>query len=253
MNLCLWPRKKEWMAVLLGMWGALTACPAAQMLTQEDFARQREAMVETQLKARGIKDERVLKAMLKVPRHEFVPVPLRRYAYGDHPLDIGEGQTISQPYIVAFMTEALNPQPDHRVLEIGTGSGYQAAILAELVKEVYTIEIIPSLAKRAEATLKRLGYTNVKVKIGDGYRGWKEYAPFDGILVTCAPDHVPQPLVEQLKEGGRMVIPVGRGFAQELYVLEKKGGKVIRKAVLPVLFVPMRGEAERAREGGEKP
>ena len=202
-------------------------------------------MVQQQLMARGINDARVLAAMAKVPREKFVPRESRAVSYEDGPLPIGHSQTISQPYIVAFMTEQLRPKPSDRVLEIGTGSGYQAAVLAELVADVYTIEIIEPLAKNAEATLQRLGYTNVHVKVGDGYRGWPEHAPFDAITVTCAPDHVPQPLIDQLKEGGRMIIPVGGFGNQELYLLEKKNGQLQRRAVLPVRFVPMAGEASK--------
>ena len=202
-------------------------------------------MIQQQLMTRGINDNRVLAAMAKVPREEFVPADERAAAYTDHPLPIGYDQTISQPYIVAFMTEQLQPKTNDRVLEIGTGSGYQAAILAGLVTEVYTIEIIEPLAKNAEATLDRLGYKNVHVKVGDGYKGWPEHAPFDAIIVTAAPDHVPQPLVDQLKEGGRMIIPVGQRFAQELYLLEKKNARLQQSAVLPVRFVPMAGEAEK--------
>ena len=195
--------------------------------------------------ARGIHEERVLAAMAKVPREEFVPADERAAAYADHPLPIGYDQTISQPYIVAFMTEQLQPKPSDRVLEIGTGSGYQAAVLAELVAEVYTIEIAEPLARNAEATLVRLGYKNVRMKVGDGYKGWPENAPFDAIIVTCAPDRVPRPLTDQLKEGGRMIIPVGDRFAQELYLLEKKNGQLKEGAVLPVRFVPMAGEASK--------
>ncbi len=202
-------------------------------------------MVQQQLMTRGITDARVLAAMAKMPREEFVPPESRAASYEDGPLQIGHGQTISQPYIVAFMTEQLRPKPSDRVLEIGTGSGYQAAILAGLVKDVYTIEIIDALAKDAEATLQRLGYKNVHVRVGDGYRGWPEYAPFDAITVTCAPDHVPQPLIDQLKEGGRMIIPVGGFGNQELYLLEKKNGQLQRRSVLPVRFVPMAGEAQK--------
>jgi len=203
-------------------------------------------MVQQQLVARGINNERVLAAMGKVPREEFVPLDLRTETYEDGPLPIGHGQTISQPYIVAFMTQQLQPKPSDRVLEIGTGSGYQAAILAELVSDVYTIEIVQPLAKTAEATLQRLGYKNVHIKMGDGYKGWPEEAPFDAIIVTCAPDKVPQPLVDQLKEDGRMVIPVGERFAQELYLLEKKNGQLKESVTLPVRFVPM------LRSGSEK-
>jgi len=207
---------------------------------EPDYAAARKRMV-SQLAAPGrdITNRQVLAAMASVPRHEFVPAALRSLAYGDHPLPVGFDQTISQPYIVAFMTEKLAAKPTDRVLEIGTGSGYQAAVLSVLVKEVFTIEIVEPLAQRATADLKRLGYTNVTVRAGDGYKGWPEAAPFDAIIVTCAPDHVPQPLVDQLKEVGRMIIPVGSAGNQSLYLLEKKGAKVERRAVLPVRFVPM--------------
>ena len=213
-----------------------------------DFTGERYQMVQQQLKARGVSDPRVLAAMNKVRRDEFVPPNLKGSSYADQPLPIGYSQTISQPYIVAFMTEQLRLSPKDRVLEIGTGSGYQAAILAELAAEVYTIEIIEPLAKTAEATLQRLGYKNVHVKAGDGYKGWPEYAPFDAVIVTAAPDHVPQPLIDQLKEGGRMIIPVGSGLGfQQLHLLEKKNGKLQRRAVLPVRFVPMTGEAQKPK------
>jgi protein-L-isoaspartate(D-aspartate) O-methyltransferase len=212
-----------------------------------NFAAQRQLMVQQQLMPRSIRDAGVLAAMAKVPREEFVSPDSRAASYEDGPLPIGYGQTISQPYIVAFMTEQLRPKPSDRVLEIGTGSGYQAAILAELVSEVYSIEIVEPLAKNAEATLQRLGYKNVHVKVGDGYSGWPEHAPFDAIIVTCAPDKVPQPLVDQLKDGGRMVIPVGERFAQELYLLEKKNGQLKQSATLPVRFVPMTREAETGK------
>jgi protein-L-isoaspartate(D-aspartate) O-methyltransferase len=211
-----------------------------------DFATARQRMVEEQLApGRDIRDADVLRVMATVPRHEFVPESERTHAYEDRPLPIGHDQTISQPYIVAFMTEQLAPEPSDRVLEVGTGSGYQAAVLAMLVAEVYTIEIVEPLAQTASATLKRLGYTNVFVRAGDGYRGWPEAAPFDAIIVTCAPDHVPQPLVDQLRDGGRMIIPVDEGGEQSLVLLEKKAEKVVRTAVLPVRFVPMTGEAEK--------
>ena len=210
-----------------------------------DFAAQRHRMVEQQLKPRGIKDERVLAAMAKVPREQFIPADARTDAYEDGPLPIGYDQTISQPYIVAFMTEQLRPKSSDRVLEIGSGSGYQAAILAELVADVYTIEIIEPLAKTAEATLQRLAYKNVHIKVGDGYQGWPEEAPFDAVIVTCAPEKVPQSLVDQLKEGGRMVIPVGERFAQQLYLLEKKNGQLKESATLPVRFVPMLRDRQR--------
>jgi protein-L-isoaspartate(D-aspartate) O-methyltransferase len=210
-----------------------------------DFAAQRQQMVQRQLMARGINDNRVLTAMAKVPREEFVAPESRAASYEDGPLPIRYGQTISQPYIVAFMTEQLRSKPSDRVLEIGTGSGYQAAILAELVSEVYSVEIVEPLAKTAEAALQRLGYKNVHLKIGDGYKGWPEAGPFDAIIVTCAPDKVPQPLVDQLKDDGRMVIPVGDRFAQQLYLLEKKNGQLKQSATLPVRFVPMTSEAQK--------
>ena len=199
-------------------------------------------MIQHQLTGPGrdIRDPRVLQAMETVPRHELVPEPVRADAYADSPLPIGYGQTISQPYIVAFMTEKLAPKPTDRVLEIGTGSGYQAGVLSELVKEVYTIEIVDALANRAATDLRRLGYTNVFVRSGDGYQGWPEKAPFDSVIVTCAPEAIPQPLITQLKEGGKMIIPVGpQGGIQELYLLEKHRGRVVKQAVLPVRFVPM--------------
>jgi len=223
---------------------ATTGC-GQQTPTAADFAGQRQKMVERQLKPRGINDKRVLAAMANVPREEFVPVDARADAYGDGPLPIGYDQTISQPYVVAFMTEQLRPKPSDRVLEIGSGSGYQAAILAELVADVYTIEIVEPLAKTAEATLQRLGYKNVHVKVGDGYQGWPEEAPFDAIIVTCAPEKVPQQLTDQLKDGGRMVIPVGERFAQQLYLLEKRNGQLKESVTLPVRFVPMLREGQK--------
>jgi protein-L-isoaspartate(D-aspartate) O-methyltransferase len=210
-----------------------------------DLAAQRQQMVQRQLMSRGINDARVLAAMAKVPREEFVAPESRVASYEDGPLPIGYGQTISQPYVVAFMTEQLRPKPSDRVLEVGTGSGYQAAVLAELVSEVYSIEIVEPLAKNAAATLQRLGYRNVHVKFGDGYKGWPEQGPFDAIIVTCAPDKVPQQLVDQLKDDGRMVIPVGDRFAQQLYLLEKKDGQLKQSATLPVRFVPMTSEAQK--------
>ena len=213
----------------------------------DDFAAARKRMVEYQLKApgRNITNARALSAMASVPRHEFVPAAQRSSAYADMPLPIGYGQTISQPYIVAFMTEQLDPKPTDRVLEIGTGSGYQAAVLSLLVSNVCSIEIVEPLARQAEVTLQRLGYKNVRVKVGDGYKGWPEFAPFDSIIVTCAPEHVPQPLIDQLKERGKMIIPIGPFSSQELYLLEKRDGKVHQRAVLPVRFVPMTGDQDR--------
>ncbi len=201
-------------------------------------------MVAEQIERRGVKDPRVLEAMRKVPRHEFVPEDERHEAYDDRPLPIGHGQTISQPYIVAIMTEALGLKGTEKVLEVGTGSGYQAAVLSGLAKEVFTIEIVEPLGKQAAEVLKRLGYKNVSVRVGDGYRGWREEAPFDAIIVTCAPDAVPEPLVHQLAEGGRMIIPVGpEGKAQQLVLLKKRHGKLHQQEILPVRFVPMTGEA----------
>jgi protein-L-isoaspartate(D-aspartate) O-methyltransferase len=202
----------------------------------------RERMVAGQIAARGVRDEDVLAAMRRVPRHEFVPHQLRSAAYDDRPLPIGEDQTISQPYIVALMTDVLDLSPGDKVLEIGTGSGYQAAVLAEITDQVFTIEIIESLGKRARQTLTRLGYESVHVRIGDGYLGWEEHAPFDAIIVTCAPEHIPQPLVDQLSEGGRMVIPVGPRYSQELVLVVKEEGEIHQRDIIPVLFVPMTGE-----------
>lgn len=203
-------------------------------------------MVKDQIIARGVKDPRVIKAMEKVPRHDFVPTRLRAHSYMDSPLPIGLGQTISQPYIVAFMTEALDLTAGDRILEIGTGSGYQAAVLAELVRAVYTIEILPELGECAKSTLEKLQYKNIHVKIGDGYKGWPEMAPFDAVIVTCAPEQIPAALIDQLKEGGRMIIPVGReGRVQKLVKVTKHKGKAQTQAVMDVRFVPMvEGESE---------
>ena len=212
-----------------------------------DFKAMREKMVDTQIKARGVKDPRILSAMLKIERHHFVPEQYLNSAYSDQPLPIGEGQTISQPYIVALMTELLELKGDEKVLEIGTGSGYQAAILAELVKEVYTIEIIETLASSADKRLRQLGYQNIHVKAGDGYLGWPEVAPFDALIVTAAPDHIPKPLIDQLKEGGRMVVPVGT-YTQELKKIIKRSGKIETTDVIPVVFVPMTGEGVKGKK-----
>ncbi len=201
-------------------------------------------MMEGQIVARGIKDTRVLAALRDTPRHEFVPEALRDQAYQDRPLPIGFGQTISQPYIVALMSEVLELSGDEIVLEIGTGSGYQAAVLGRLAKEVYTIEIVPELGERAERDLARLGFLNVHVRVGDGYQGWPEHAPFDAIIVTAAPQQVPQPLVDQLAVGGRMVLPVGR-WNQELVLLRRTSKGIEREKLIDVRFVPMVGEAQQ--------
>jgi protein-L-isoaspartate(D-aspartate) O-methyltransferase len=209
------------------------------------LARKREAMVRTQIQNRGVKDPRVLAAMRAVPRHLFVPQEIVNSAYEDTPLPIGEGQTISQPYIVALMTELLEAGPEDRILEIGTGSGYQAAVLSGLVREVYSIEIKEGLQRRAAETLRRLGYSNVRSLFADGYFGWPGEPPFDGILITAAVDHVPPPLLAQLKDGGRMVLPLGSPWAvQELVVVTKKGEAYTLRHVLGVLFVPMTGRAQ---------
>lgn len=211
----------------------------------DEQAARRAEMLKTQIAGRGITDPRVLAAMKKVPRHLFMPDKIRARAYEDTALPIGHGQTISQPYIVAFMTASLDLKPDCKVLEIGTGSGYQAAVFAELVEEVYTIEIIDPLGRQAGKALEEAGFPSVKIRIGDGYLGWPEQAPFDAIMVTCAPDAIPQPLIDQLAEGGRMIIPVGpRNAPQELVLIRKTDGEIQRRAVLPVRFVPMTGKAE---------
>lgn len=219
---------------------ACTSDGAALQTDVRDWDAQRRQMVEDQIRGRGIRDARVLEAMRTVPRHRFIPESERSRAYADSPAPIGYGQTISQPYIVAFMTAALGVSADHRVLEIGTGSGYQAAVLSRLATHVYSIEIVPELGKRAAETLKTAGYQNVTVMVGDGYGGWPQHAPFDRIMVTAAPDHVPQPLVQQLATGGRMVIPVGpTGGVQELLVIEKGASGIVQKRTIPVIFVPL--------------
>ncbi|MGO9113812.1 MAG: protein-L-isoaspartate(D-aspartate) O-methyltransferase [Thermoguttaceae bacterium] len=228
------------------------AKPSAETTENPRHVEARRRMVEEQLRGRDITDAAVLAAMGRIPRHRFLPKNLQDLAYDDMPAPIGQGQTISQPYIVALMTQAVRPKPESRALDIGTGSGYQAAVLAELCKEVYSIEIVKPLAESARERLAALGYKNVSVRVGDGYRGWPEKAPFDIIIVAAAPDHVPQPLVEQLAAGGRLVIPVGN-FSQELLVIEKlKDGSTRRKSIAPVRFVPMLGEAEKANTPNPK-
>ncbi|MBN2167573.1 MAG: protein-L-isoaspartate(D-aspartate) O-methyltransferase [Marinilabiliaceae bacterium] len=209
------------------------------MIMNQDYKALRKKMVEEQIINRGITSQKVVDAMLTVPRHEFVPEEYKHLAYNDSPLPIGYNQTISQPYIVGYMTEKLELNKNQKVLEIGTGSGYQAAILSQLANSVYTIEIIKPLGETARERLTKLKYNNVKVKIGDGYKGWKQYAPYDAIIVTAAPESVPLPLIEQLKDGGTMIIPIGpQGSTQYLQLLEKKDGKLEKKKLLPVRFVP---------------
>ncbi len=209
---------------------------------ERDYKTLRENMVEFQIKSRGIKDEKVLEAMREIPRHLFVSEGQKPYAYEDYPLPIGEGQTISQPYIVALMTEALQLKRDERVLELGTGSGYQAAILSKLCSEVYTTEKVDSLALQAERLFEKLGYENIKVKVCDGTEGWMEYSPYNGIIVTAGAPKIPEPLIEQLAENGRIVIPVGGSFSQDLIVGEKIKGKLIKKAICGCMFVPLIGK-----------
>ncbi len=239
------------LSICLAVAGGSSQCNRPAPTTEEKQAQselesRRRQMVDAQLKARGIQNPRVLRALGKVPRHEFVPLDLREYAYYDSPLPIGDDQTISQPYIVALMTELADPKRGDRVLEIGTGSGYQAAVLAELAGEVYTIEILASLAERARATLERLNYRNAHVRAGDGYRGWPEKAPFAAILVTAAAERIPQPLMDQLAEEGKLIIPVGGvQEVQSLMVIRRKAGRFEKQEVLPVRFVPMTGEVQK--------
>ncbi len=226
---------------------AIAVEPPRAPAEDEQFVRARERMVKQDLRRRDITDAKVLEAMGRVPRQRFVPKDLERRAYGDYPLPIGHGQTISQPYIVALMTQLAGVKAESRALDIGTGSGYQAAVLAEICKDVYSIEIVKPLAEQARKRLEDLGYKNITVRHGDGYRGWPEKEPFDVIIVAAAPDHVPQPLVDQLAPGGKLVLPVGR-FYQELVVIERdKEGKVHRRPGIPVMFVPMTGEAQERR------
>ena len=223
--------------------------PLSHSIFAEDpYVQKRQAMIENDIKGRGIKDQRVLNVMGKIPRHLFVDEHIRNRAYGDHPLPIGEGQTISQPYVVALMTEALQLKPSDRVLEIGTGSAYQAAVLAGIVKEVCTVEIRKSLAERAEKRIKDFGYANIKVKYGDGYYGWEEFAPFDAIIITAAVNHIPPPLIRQLKEGGRLILPLGSTvYYQTLTLATKRKGELNVEQMGAVAFVPMIGESEKKR------
>ena len=227
---------------------ALPALPVARGQSRAELERLRWKLVDDVLAPAGITNPRVLAAMRETPRHEFVPLELRPKAYFDMGLPIGSQQTISSPLIVSQMTQALQPEATDKVLEIGTGSGYQAAVLSPLVKEVYSIEIVEALGNKAKATLNRLGYKNVHAKIGDGYLGWPEQAPFQKIIVTCSPENVPQPLIDQLSDGGLMAIPVGERYSQTLYLFTKHGNKLEKEALLPTLFVPMTGKAEQIRE-----
>jgi protein-L-isoaspartate(D-aspartate) O-methyltransferase len=228
-----------WMPWLVAL--TAFACSSARDGDDPSFARAREEMVTTQIVARGVRDEKTLAAMRKVPRHLFVSASLAGQAYEDHPLPIGHGQTISQPYIVAFMTEALKLRGGESVLEVGTGSGYQSAVLSEIAAKVHTIEIVAPLAEEARERLQRLGYGNVSVKAGDGYLGWPEAAPFDAIIVTAAAPRVPEPLKQQLKDGGRLIVPLGDEW-QELVVVTRRGASFEETRVLPVRFVPMTGK-----------
>ena len=226
---------------------AMFALPTNSGLAQERMEKLRDFMVTSKVEAEGITNKAVLAALRRVPRHEFVPSSQKARAYDDVALAIGNQQTISPPYIVAYMTESLDPQPGDRVLEIGTGSGYQAAVLAEIVKEVYTIEIVSPLAKQAEKRLKELKYDNVHVLDGDGYKGWPEHAPFDKIIVTCSPENVPAPLIEQLKDGGRMIVPVGERYQQSFHLFTKENGQLKDERLVSTLFVPMTGASEEQR------
>ncbi|MCP3978124.1 MAG: protein-L-isoaspartate(D-aspartate) O-methyltransferase [bacterium] len=235
------------LCVLLAVAALFAVVSIAEPEAPDETADARQRMVRDQIESRGVEDARVLAAMSKVPRHELVPAEMRPHAYSDRPLPIGLRQTISQPYIVAYMTEQLKLEAGDRVLEVGTGSGYQAAVLAQMGAEVWSIEIVPELAQRAARDLARIGYDEVHVREGDGYRGWPEHAPFDAIIITAAPPRVPQPLVEQLAVGGRMVLPVGENY-QELVLIERTEKGVERSRLIPVRFVPMTGEVRR---GGE--
>ena len=235
--------------ILIGVILVSMADLAGAQNAEERYKRLRIEMVENAVKGAGVTNERVIEAMLKTPRHEFIPKKLRKtQSYLDAGIPIGESQTISSPFIVAYMTESLEPQPTDKVLEIGTGSGYQAAVLSPLVKSVYSIEIVAPLGERAKKTLKQLKYKNVYVKVGDGFKGWPQYAPFDKIILTCSPETVPQPLVDQLREGGLVVVPMGERHQQTLYRMKKVNGKLEPESLRPTLFVPMTGTAEDNRE-----
>jgi protein-L-isoaspartate(D-aspartate) O-methyltransferase len=234
-------------ALGLAIAAGLSTSTASQAQPLREWRKLADEMVDKEVVAAGVTNDRVIQAARDTPRHEFVPANQRPYAYFDMALPIGDAQTISPPFIVAYMTQEIDPQPTDRVLEIGTGSGYQAAILSPLVSEVYSIEIVDSLSRRATRTLKRLDYKNVFTRSGDGYKGWPEAAPFDKIIVTCSPEKVPQPLVDQLRDGGLMIVPVGERYQQTLYLMRKADGKLKSEALRPTLFVPMTGKAEVER------
>lgn len=241
--------RKPYRFAVVGLLSLVVATSSAEAQTSTaEFKIQREKMVRDEVAGAGVKNQRVLDSVRDTPRHEFVNFRDRAMAYFDMALPIGEGQTISPPFIVAYMTEQLDPQPTDKVLEIGTGSGYQAAVLSPLVKEVYTIEIVEPLGRQAARVLQKLQYKNVHTKIGDGYQGWPEKAPFDKIIITCSPEKVPQPIVDQLKEGGRIIVPLGQRYQQMFYLFTKKDGKLVSEALRPTLFVPMTGKAEAQRE-----
>jgi protein-L-isoaspartate(D-aspartate) O-methyltransferase len=235
-------------ALFLSLLLCLLLSTGASPSNEDPYLKKRQKMMEKDIKGRGIKDLKVLEVMGRIPRHLFVEESYRSKAYADHPLPIGGGQTISQPYIVALMTETVKLKPSDRVLEIGTGSGYQAAVLAEIVAEVFTIEIKKALAESAAQRLKNMGYKNVRVKYGDGYFGWEEVAPFDAILITAAPNHIPPPLIKQLREGGRLIVPLGSTiYYQQLTLAKKHQGELLLEQMGPVAFVPMIGEAEKKK------
>ncbi|QGJ69547.1 Protein-L-isoaspartate O-methyltransferase [Planctomycetales bacterium 10988] len=241
-------RKRDQVCGLALTIGLIFSANLVQAQALQVFQQRRHQMVAEEVAAAGVENPRVLESMRNTPRHEFVPFHRRSLAYYDMAVPIGHGQTISPPFVVAYMTEQLDPQAGDKVLEIGTGSGYQAAVLSPLVAEVYSIEIVEPLGKQAARTLKSLRYQNVHTKVGDGFLGWPEEAPFDKIIVTCSPERVPRPLVEQLKEGGRLVVPLGERYQQTLYLYTKKDGELVREGLRPTLFVPMTGRAEELRE-----
>lgn len=242
------PATRLFLPATLGLLASMWIVHPSAGFGNDPYAADRERLVRERVAADGVSDPRVLNSIRITPRHEFVPLEQRERAYLDMALPIGHAQTISSPFIVALMTEALDPQPEDKVLEIGTGSGYQAAVLSPLVKHVYSIEIVPELGERAAEVLRELDYQNVTTKVGDGFLGWEEHAPFDKVIVTCSPESVPEPLVEQLREGGQMIIPVGERYQQTLYRMIKREGKLIRQPLRPTLFVPMTGAAEETRQ-----